>query len=223
MIHVICIKFGRKYTCDYVIKLFRGISRNTSKELIFTCFTDNAQSLNNTIGSTPLPMSVEPLPLNTGDWHSKIGLYNQDLYDPKDQIFYFDLDTVITGNLDEIFEYSGNFILLRDFFRKDGYGSGLMSWRPPAVNHMWKNYRGRKCRHGDQGWCEEQYPGADIWQEKYPEKIISYKVHIVNKGKLLNPNYTDYPGTLESSSIVCFHGKPLPHEVKTNWMKKHWN
>ncbi len=99
-------------------------------------------------------------------------------------------------------------------------------FEPPAVHHMFKNYtRGYKAPHGDQGWCEQQYPTADIWQDKYPSKIISYKVHIKDKGKIRNPNYTKYPGSLQTASIVCFHGKPLPHEIvpkKFEWMEKHW-
>lgn len=215
MIHCICIKWGDKYSSEYVNKLLRGISKNTTKSFLFTCFTDNIEGITSS-------SYCEPLPYYTGDWHSKIGLYNQDLYNLEDQIFFFDLDTVITGDLNEIFEYRGDFILLRDFYRKDGFGSGLMSWRPAAVNYMWKNFHGGKCRHGDQGWCEEQYPTADIWQEKFPEKIISYKVHIKDKGKQRNPNYTKHPGTLDSSSIVCFHGKPNPHEINEPWIQEYW-
>ncbi len=217
MIHCVCIIFGTKYNNEYVNRLFRGIQRNTSKEFLFTCFTSlTARWLESDI-------RWRGLPLQRNDWFAKIGLYNKELYKPEDQIFYFDLDTVITGNLDEIFEYSGDFIILRDFYRINGYGSGLMSWRPHAVHHMYQNYQGTKCAQGDQGWVEEQYPGADIWQEVYPEKVISYKVHIVNKGKQPNPKFTKYNGTLDTASIVCFHGRPLPHEVaELDWMKKHW-
>ena len=216
MIQIICIKWGTKYSPDYIEKLFRGIQRNTSKEFSFVCFTDNSDGINEE------KIITKPLPYYTGDWHSKIGLYNKELYNPEDQIFYFDLDTVITGNLDEILSYQGNFIILRDFYRKNGYGSGLMAWRPHAVDHMWKNYRGTKCRHGDQGWPEEQYPNADIWQEMYPEKVVSYKVH-VKKERRNNKDFTNHPGSLESSSIVCFHGRPNPHEIdREKWMKEHW-
>lgn len=217
MIKVICIKWGTKYSHEYVDKLFRGIQRNTSKEFSFVCYTDNCRYIKEP------NIYVKPLPYTTGDWYTKIGLYNKNLHDENDQIFYFDLDTVITGNLDDIFSYKGDFILLRDFYRKEGFGSGLMSWRPTSVDHLWKNYpRGYKARNGDQGWCEEQYPTADIWQKEFPEKVISYKVHIKNKGKLKNPNYTNYPGSLDTASIVCFHGKPDPHEIKEKWMQEHW-
>lgn len=214
---VVCIKWGTKYSTEYVNKLFRGIQRNTSKEFSFVCYTDNAT------GITHPEIETQPIPYFTGDWYSKIGLYNQDLYSKDDQIFYFDLDTVVTGNLDEIFEYRGDFIILRDFYRIKGYGSGLMGWRPQAVNHMWLNYtHGYRAPHGDQGWCEQQYPGADLWQDLYPEKIISYKVHIKNKGVVRNAAYTKDKGSLESSSIVCFHGRPNPHEISEQWVKEYW-
>ena len=218
MIHCICIKFGTKYNSEYVNRLFRGILRNTSKSFLFTCFTDNPLGLDSRIDTRRLPME-------TGDWYSKIGLYDSTHYNINNQIFYFDLDTVIVGNLDEIFEYSGEFIILRDFYRKNGYGSGLMAWRPTSVHFMYENYpRGYKVRNGDQGWPEEQYPNADIWQEQYPGKIISYKVHIQDGGRLRSPNYTNHPGSLETASIVCFHGRPMPHEVQQlNWMKEHWS
>ena len=219
MIHCICLKFGTKYSPEYVDKLFRGITRNTSKEFLFTCFTDNSS------GILEAPnINTAPLPLDTGDWFSKIGLYAADLYDPVDQIFYFDLDTVIVGDLDRIFEYSGDFIILRDPYNKHRYGSGLMSWRPHAVNHMFKNFtRGYTNRRGDQGWCEEQYPNADIWQEKYPNMIISYKVHIKGSGAIHNSNWPQHYGTLDTASIVYFHGRPMPHEVAhLPWMRTHW-
>ena len=113
---------------------------------------------------------------------------------------------------------------LQDFYRRNGFGSGLMSWRPPAANFLYESYpRGYKCRNGDQGWIEEKYKNPDLWQQLYPGKIISYKVHIRDKGKILNRSFTNNPGSLETASIVCFHGRPMPHEVKHDWMEKHWN
>ena len=87
---------------------------------------------------------------------------------------------------------------------------------------MYQNYQGQRCPHGDQGWPELQYKNADIWQEQYPEKIISYKVHVRGKGRN-RPGWTQHPGSLNSASIVCFHGRPLPHEVQNEpWMQENW-
>lgn len=215
MIQIICIKFGTKYPAEYVNKLFRGISRNTTKEFLFTCYTEN------TIDIDP-NLNCQPLPLDLGDWHNKIGLYNSKLYNNEDQIFYFDLDTVIVGNLDEILSYRGDFIILRDPYREKFFGSGLMSWKPLAVNHMYQNYVSegtyQKLARGDQGWPELQYPTADIWQDLFPSKIISYKCNVIG-----SPRYSYPPGDLSTASIVYFHGKPRPHEVANlTWMKEHW-
>ncbi len=217
MIKIICIKWnGRKqFNDEYVNKLFRGVQRNTSKEFSFMCFSNDATNLDSAIEQKPITNF-------TGDWFSKISLYNKELYNENDQIFYFDLDTVIIGNIDDILSYEGDFAILQDFYRKKGYGSGFMSWRPHAVHHMYQNYRGQKCRHGDQGWCEVQYPGADLWQNMYPQKVISYKIHVI-KDPRLRPEWTNNPGTLETASIVCFHGRPRPHDVvNLFWMKEHW-
>jgi len=219
MIQVICIKWGDKFSAEYVNKLFRGIKRNTTKEFLFTCYTDNSEGLLENISSKAIPLS-------TGDWYSKISLYNKELYTSTDQIFYFDLDTVIVGNLDEILSYRGEFIILRDFYKLQGFGSGLMSWQPDAANHMWTTHtKGMKYKRGDQGWPELAFPHANIWQAEYPEKVISYKVHI-RDNNVIPPRQinrrTNLPGSLETASIVCFHGKPLPHEITENWMKEHW-
>ena len=102
-----------------------------------------------------------------------------------------------------------------------------MSWRPAYANFLHESYpRHYKCKYGDQGWLEEKRKelNPDIWQEEFPYKVISYKVHVQDKNKLRNPTFTNNPGTLDSSSIVCFHGKPLPHEAlpKEKWMEEHW-
>ncbi len=211
MIHIICIKWGSKFSYEYVNKLFRSIKNNTSKEFLFTCFTEDVENLNDSI-------KTKPIPNFTGDWYSKISLYNKNLYNSADQIFYFDLDTVILRNLDNILEYSGKFIILRDFYHVDKYGSGLMSWQPEAVHHMWQTYLKYKKKlvlpRGDQGWCEQHYPNADIWQDEYPFQIASYKVHIRDKHK---GGRRGQIIPMDKVSILCFHGNPLPHEVPEYW------
>jgi hypothetical protein len=208
MIQIICIRWGTKFPDEYINRLFRGVSRNTSKEFLFTCFTNSQSNLDKNI-------SVRPIPLFTGDWYSKISLYNEELYNPEDQVFFLDLDTVIIGDMDELLSYTGDFIIFRDFYRPDGFQSAFMSWRPHAVNHMWKNYtRGYKSRFGDQGWPEEQYPTADIWQEKYYGQIASYKKHIRDwrMGGIRGEKMS-----MDNVRVLCFHGRPALHEVHQYW------
>lgn len=213
MIHCICIRWGEKYPPIYVNKLYKAITLNTEKEFKFTCFTD----LTNSDDYEP-QICLEKIPVFTGDWYSKISLYNKKLYNKEDQIFFFDLDTAIVSNIDNILDYSGNFAILRDFYHPNGFQSAFMSWKPEAVHHMWTSWtQDFKAGRGDQVWPEIHYPSADIWQIMYPEQIISYKVHIRDKTAKILPKRTNLPGNLETAKIVCFHGKPALHEVKQFW------
>jgi len=213
MLHIVTIIWGNTYTNDYVDKLYWGIRRHTSIPFKFTCFVDTLDR-----EFTP-HVEKKLIPYFTGNWYSKISLYNRELYRPEDQIFYFDLDTVIIDDLNDIFSYTGDFAVLEDFTHQNKYGSGFMSWTPAAVHHLWERFKpGWSHKFGDQAWCEQQYPGADFWQKLYPKKIISYKVHIKRSMRSV-PGQT---GDLNTASIVCFHGKPNPHEVAESWMKIHW-
>jgi hypothetical protein len=148
-------------------------------------------------------------------------MFYLDMYLPgADQIFFFDLDTVITGNIDELLNYRGDFAILRDFYRDGkwknrpaGYGSAIMSWKPEAKREWWDKFVEAKYptdRLGDQGLME-QYAGphADTWQDMFPNQIFSYKVHCKNELP------TD-------ARIVCFHGNPPPHKVNNKWMSQNW-
>ena len=213
MLDIVCIIWGNLYSDDYVDKLYRSIKRNTTHSFSFTCFTDRIRPLQSEIVQKPIPFF-------TGDWYSKIGLYSKELYS-SNQVFYFDLDTVIVGSLDDIFSYTGNFAVLEDFTHSNNYGSGFMSWKPEAADYMWTDFtHGWSHKFGDQAWCQKSYPNADFWQRLYPEKVISYKVHIA---KSMHSSVS-HGGSLDTASIVCFHGRPNPHEVTSEpWIQQHWN
>jgi len=213
MIKIVCIKWdGKDYNAEYVNRLYRGIKRNTSVDFSFICFADHPTGLQEEI-------DYKPLPVNLGNWYNKIALYNKEHYSPEDQIFFFDLDTVIVGSLDDILKYEGNFIILRDFSRPKGYGSGLMAWKPEAVHHMWEKFTPTwKSNLGDQGWPELHMPKADLWQVVYPGKVISFKVDVMKRPwRNMISN-----GNIEEASIVCFHGTPKPRNCTHPEVLKHW-
>jgi len=100
---IVCLQVPPGYQeGDYVGKLFRGLSRNTSVPFEFECVT----------------ASKYP------GWWGKL-----EVFDPPERVIFLDLDTVITGNVDFLFEYNGPFAILRDFGtpRGDNYGSAVMS------------------------------------------------------------------------------------------------
>lgn len=206
-LHFICLNAGNYLGQGkkYVEILRNGIFRNlpASSTAKFTVFTDDPEDYPD-IKKSPLP---EP---GLNGWFNKLALFKKGLLPPDETIIYLDLDTVITGALDDIIEYKGNFAILRDFYRYNGYGSGAMIWKGDH-SHIWESWDvvGRpEIDGGDQAWIEQVVPEVDLLQTVFPGRFVSYKVHASE-------------GIPKGASIVCFHGLPRPHQCN-GWMEKFW-
>jgi hypothetical protein len=137
-------------------------------------------------------------------WWAKIELFRF-----KGPYLYMDLDTMITGPLDTLLAAAEkhDFIALRDFYRPNQMGSGLMAWRGD-MSHIYDRFledpQGHmaRCqtpkRWGDQGFISECDLG-DIryWQDVLPGEVVSWK----------------RDGVTGDANVVCFHGKPRPWDV----------
>jgi hypothetical protein len=105
----ICIKWGNKYTPDYVNNLFRMVEKNYTKPFTFTCYTDDAEGLE---------CDIHPIPddgvLHPDHWFGKEGycwdrakflVFNSHKWlGYEGKWCYFDLDVVIQNNIDDIDE-----------------------------------------------------------------------------------------------------------------------
>jgi uncharacterized Rossmann fold enzyme len=201
------------YGPEYVNILFDCVRRNLPAGFAgdFTCFTDDPTGLEAGIKIKPLPEGVE-------GWWNKLYLFSPEAFPAGERVLYFDLDTAITGPLDEIARYDGPFAILRDFYRPNGLGSGVMAWESSNCTRLfwerWQQQGRPQPAGGDQEWVEQciaqgwSWP-VDLWQERLPGKFRSYKVDC----------RTQIP---RGTSVVCFHGYPKPHEVVSGWVPEVW-
>lgn len=203
-LNVVCVKWGTKYGAEYVNNLAAMVARNLSVAHKFICYTDDATGL-------VLGVVVKGLPGNVTGWWNKLYPFLNE----KDRCLYIDLDTVITGNLDKMAAYSGPFACLRDFLRTDGLGSGVMMWNGDHSDIWFKWLQAGKPEKisgsdtiGDQAWIERMRPKADRIQDMHA--VYSYKLHC-----------RGWPPA--GAKMVCFHGKPRPHEVTRGWVGLFWN
>ena len=207
MIQIVCVKWGNKYSASYVNILFDMIRRNLleTTKFQFICFTDDASGLNEAIETRKLPNNLE-------GWWNKLWLFSYGA-GLDGQVFYFDLDTVIVGELDSLLAYRGRFAILRDFYRPNGLQSSVMSWQAGdyAIWEGWIAAKRPILPGGDQEWVERVVKAPDIWQELYPRAFVSYKIHC--QGRRMPP---------KGSRLVIFHGNPRPHEAFDAWMYEIW-
>lgn len=174
---------GGPYTVEYVERLKAGVDAHLSGHE-FVCLSD-------------VDVPCERIPLTEGlpGWWSKLELFRLP------SALYFDLDTVITGDLSEIAAHPHTFTMLSDFYRLEKPASGVMAWRgdysflldeyDPA-----RTYPG----HGDQGYIAANIE-PERFQNLFPGQIVSRKVKNTRNS---------------NERVVCFHGEPRPHAVGWN-------
>lgn len=137
-------------------------------------------------------------------WWSKMELFAPE-HDDLGDLLYFDLDTMIVGDLTQICG-AWSCTLLRDFYKPKKLASGLMClprWCRAEVWEAWthdpealmKRYRG-----GDGDVLDALWAGRALtWQEFVPDQVVSYKAHVRPAGAV--------PA---GARVVCFHGSPRP-------------
>lgn len=224
MLTIACVlKSGGDYNAEYVMNLAAGVGRNLpqSKSYQFVCMTD--LGIDEVQPLQRAGINVYLLVYDLPGWWSKMELFR--LAGP---VLYFDLDTVILGDIfplvDNIQRTPRLMLMLRGF-RGNNWASGIMGWHG---DYRWvlmdflaltsgrqfdkrlKMTVGKREYRGDQNWLAELLPTGNtpiIAAQDIQPGIMSYKREV----RMLSPARC---GPIpEDCQILCFHGKPRPHDV----------
>lgn len=218
MIKIVCLKWGDKYGPEYVNKLYNSINRNCTLPFDLHCFTDDPSGINKDVVTHELPYS------NTvASWWNKIWLFSDEVpFDHGERLFYVDLDTLITGNIDYLLmDNTTGLVMLRDFYwglakTATQSASGVMAWNAGDFVSLWNSFIADPEKamrsvapHGDQVFIANcLHSSIKYWQDIHPNQIVSFKVHCNQ-------------GLPEDAKIVCFHGEPsIPDAATKKW--KSW-
>lgn len=199
MITVWSVYWGNKYNPAYVYELRDAVAKNLTVPHEFKCITvDKFPGI-----TTRLP------PVSYSGWWQKLGLFAPNV--ATGPSLYFDLDVVITGNLDYLVPYTECEFAAPANWAQSGHGgiqSSVMAWSGNwHVPHETFNYPvDSKRLWGDQEYLWELL--GDDWT-RIPG-VGSYKYHCRTN--------TSVPDWLK---VAAFHGKPDPHEVTTGWMSQY--
>lgn len=231
-LNVVCVKQGSKYESEYVNKLYNMVQRNCSLDYNFFCVTDDAKKISKEINTLELPKDIK-------GWWSKLYLFSKNL-PIEGTILYFDLDVVISNNIDCLFSYSPeNWCIIRDFSRSlkpswKGFNSSVMRFEKGENHEIWDFYKKNKEKAtrnypGDQELifhnCDKNIPAfwPDNWIQSWKWEIRSNKDidRSTRKGqrKFKKIEETQPP---EQCSVVVFHGDPTPANCKDPWVVKNW-
>lgn len=198
----------------YINNLYYGIKRFAAEDFKFICFTNLDLDLDKNIETRQFPLFTDKGVLPRLWMFSKgAGLFG-------DQVLCLDIDVVITGSLQDIMGYRGNFCARGKFINVHKLDGDIMSFRANEENEQrfWKPFRNdieaaeEFTKGRERYWLRHVANDiADKWQELIPGQIVSYKRH-VRRNKALP----------ENARIVSFHGIPRPHRASDKWIKNYW-
>lgn len=229
--NLIVVKWGNKYSPQYVINLYNSVKSKCSLDFQFIVFTDNTEGLPKNLG-----WQFVKLP----DWgftSEKAWWYKLEIFSKHNSIsgnnLYIDLDVVIIGDIAPFWKFeSTKFRICRDFNRAfirnyKNCNSSVMAWQDTSMNNLWiefaKDIKGITKRHrGDQDFINSQIKDSIFWPDEW---AISWKWEAWRGGKVTSTQYrkeelkTIIP---RDTKILVFHGKPNPDECEDPMIKKLW-
>lgn len=194
---------------EYIGRLAQGIADNTTEPTDFFCVT------NMDIEGIPGVQRILPKDEGWKGWHIKAELFREDLWQDYDRVLYVDLDTVITGNIDDILADGSPLVMLRDFYQPQQWETGMIYFDPRAMHGLYGEFVAAKPKpHVTKdatlisNFAKRRQMLPKFFQDSYA--VGSYKVSVCR-------DMVDW----RSLQVVCFHGKPRPHEVGWNLDTKH--
>lgn len=206
MITVCAVRTGEKYPIEYVEILFASIARHLTVEHDYCLLTDSVSEVPKVDGILGVRLT------NEAGWWAKLELFRQD-WRWRKPVLYFDLDVIITGSLDDLANYDGDLVAIRDWQLADMANSSVMRIMPGTAPDIWSHYAaGRdaakfRYRWGDQHLIT-RVAGERLgyWPREW---CASWKATARE----------EWP----AARVICCHGTPKPHQltddsiVKENW------
>jgi len=239
---VICAKWGTRYPTAYVNCLWSMIRRNTARDTRLVCYTDDATGIDPQIATFPIPAIGLPRRRMKSTWR-KLALWSRSLEGVSGDVLFLDLDVVITGPIDDFFDYEPNstFCVIENWTQRGRRigNSSVYRFRVGAHDYIY----GRVCDNADEVLAtfpnEQTYVSRTISSMTFwpPSWCLSFKHSLLPTWPL---NLLWSAPLPKSAKVVCFTGKPDPDEARdgiwpslwyerpykqvrpTPWIGQHW-
>lgn len=225
--------WGTAYGPADVAKLAAGVRRHLKQDYRFVCVTDHEEYFSAGIWSQRISGEVISTPILDRDLLSTKGCFARlRMFDPEwqeelcadDRIVCMDLDTVITGPLDPLFNRPETFLILQGANAANPcpFNGSLMMLRAGAHPEVWQDFSLEAATadnvakyefHDDQGWLWHKLPNAAGWKVGPQSGVYAFQKPAWPKGD-------DLP---TDARLVVFPGWRSPEKFKhLPWVQEHW-
>jgi len=229
-----CLIHDVQYQWDYVDKLYNSLCRNLTPTVRMHVYTEKHRIVPGHMIHHPL-QEWENIRGPKRSWWYKIQLFDRRQH--AGPLLYFDLDTVIVGNIDWIWQLpTDRFWAVQDFkylFRpsRSTINSSVMWFDPARWDHVYREFdpsdvvQKRNRWHGDQDYIQEKMPPGQVGYFD-TEFVKSWRWELQDGGYDFRFRKHKNPGAGTSlppqTSVLIFHGSPKPHEISDPTVLQHW-
>lgn len=190
-------------------RLAAGLERNlkTKYEFQFVAPTSEDYYL------TKIPGCFARLRMFDPNWQEAHGI------NEGDRIVQIDVDTIITGSLDDLFNRTEDFVIMQGGnYQPCPYNGALWMQRAFTNGQIWNDFSldaARKIKFhefpDDQGWLWNKLPGAAGW--KCGDEVFVFQ----------KPGWPLCNRLPDKAKIVTFAGSRRPDQIANlEWVKQHW-
>jgi len=222
---VICLKWGTRYGPDYVNRLYAGVKRNTNRPLRFICITDDPEGIGTGVEIQPMPPFTLPEFFRYRPFR-RMFIWKEDFYGLSGNVLHFDLDLVVTGSIDDFFDFGpdSSFCSVENWTQpgKSIANMSVFRFKVGSHPHLWSQFEADPMAYWRLYRNSQTYVSRNISElDFYPhEWCVSFKHSLLPYWPL---NFFIPPTLPRGAKTVVFTGKPDPGEaLHGRWPREHW-
>ena len=213
-------RFAGRYGAEHVNRLHRMVARNLAQPHRFVCVTDIPEGIERGVDIVPIWQDHRDM---GGNW-LRIKLFAPEMADLLGPRFVLmDLDCVVTGPLDPLFDTDADFIVTRSTNPASTYNSGFFMLKSGSRAQVWQTFEPKAAR------ASEKAPG--MWEQAWISHVLGPNEATWGKAEGVLQYNTDVlrgnDGKLPDGARIVFFPGPydpsLPKDQAASpWIKEFW-
>jgi hypothetical protein len=212
-----------RYGPDHVNRLASAVRRNLAMNHEFVCVTDNPTGIDEGIRIVPMWDDLTDIKTRWGVGYRRLKVFAPEMEETfGERLVWLDLDTVIVGELDPLFDRREDFMIWKDVNPTTPYCASLLMTTPGARPQLWTEFdpalspwaaRKKGYVGTDQAWIGHCLgPDEATWSAD--DGVYSYRYDLLEGDR-----------SLKGARIVFFHGQIDPSQPEfqqLDWVRENW-
>lgn len=209
-LHICVWHWGRKYPEFYITRLFAGLRRHLKQPFETHVLAPREQD----VYLTKVPGCFCRLRLFDPEFQQIVGLDGR--------IVNIDLDAIVTGPLDELFDRAESFVILRGGNASNPcpFNGSMFMLRAGEHADVWRDFSLKRAGEvpyhefpDDQGWLAHKLPKAAYWTVGPESGVYCFQ----------KPGWPAREALPKDARLVAFPGWRDPSRfAHLDWVREHW-